>query len=123
MSLVRKLYRILYPCHTVNKVASAGNRLKWKEQDHHGLLAAQCTLEGCCITLCSSIFFFFWGGGGEREGVEWGRAVFNFGTQYALLTFNLLFSCYLIVPDLSQFPLTPVQCFSADIQLYVSPPL
>ena len=120
MSLVRKLYRILYPCHTVNKVASAGNRLKWKEQDHHGLLAVH------FVRLLHNTLFllFFWGGGGgEREGVDWGRAVFNFGTQYALLTFNLLFSCYLIVPDLSQFPLTPVQCFSADIQLYVSPPL
>ena len=121
MSLVRKLYRILYPCHTVNRVASAGKRLKWKEEDHHGLLAVH------FVRLLHNTlflhFFFLGGGGGEREGVEWGRAVFNFGTQYALLTFNLLFSCYLIVPDLSHFPLTPVQCFSADIQLYVSPPL
>ena len=80
MSLVRKLYRILYPCHTVNKVASAGNRLKWKEQDHHGLLAVH------FVRLLHNTLFlhFFLRGGGEREGVEWGRAVFNFGTQYAL---------------------------------------
>ena len=122
MSLVRKLYTIPYPCHTVNKVASAGNRLKWKEQDHHGLLAVH-FVRLLHNTLFLHFFFFLGGGEGRERGVEWGRAVFNFGTQYALLTFNLLFSCYLSVPDLSHFPLTPVQCFSADIQLYVSPPL
>ena len=64
MSLVRKLYRILYPCHTVNKVASAGNRLKWKEQDHHGLLAVpHCTVR----LLHNTLFLLFFGGGEGRE--------------------------------------------------------
>ena len=62
MSLVRKLYTI--PCHTVNKVASAGNRLKWKEQDHHGLLAVHFVR-----LLHNTLFlhFFLGGGGGERD--------------------------------------------------------
>ena len=69
MSLFRKLYTIPYPCHTVNKVASAGNRLKWKEQDHHGLLAVH------FVRLLHNTlflhFFFFWGGGrGERGGLS-----------------------------------------------------
>ena len=79
MSLVRKLYTIPYPCHTVNKVASAGNRLKWKEQDHHGLLAVHFVR-----LLHNTLFlhFFFWGREGRERGVEWGRAVFNFGTHW-----------------------------------------
>ena len=69
MSLVRKLYRILYPCHTVNKVASAGNRLKWKEQDHHGLFAVH-FVRLLHNTLFLHLFFFFWGGRGERGGLS-----------------------------------------------------
>ena len=67
MSLVRKLYTIPYPCHTVNKVASAGNRLKWKEQDHHGLLAVHFVR-----LLHNTLFFHFFleGGRGERGGLS-----------------------------------------------------
>ena len=70
MSLVRKLYRILYPCHTVNRVASAGKRLKWKEEDHHGLLAVH-FVRLLHNTLFFHFFFFFGGGGrGERGGLS-----------------------------------------------------
>ena len=69
MSLVRKLYTIPYPCHTVNKVASAGNRLKWKEQDHHGLLAVH-FVRLLHNTSFFHFFFFLEGGRGERGGLS-----------------------------------------------------
>ena len=48
------------------RLASAGNRLKWKEQDHHGLLAVH------FVRLLHNTLFllFFWGGEGRERGLS-----------------------------------------------------